>query len=536
MHSCTPTSSTSTQAATVVRILPGDSSLDLMSSTYGTPLSSYEVSTTSSPIPAAAETPNGVTATPREQTPPSTDLINLEDTTTQTNEDEANRLGESPGHSQLATLSGVSLHSSETRPQNPSDGGHVLGLESLTQDHRSEDPSDLLAVPPQVGGGLKSSSGSSNTSLEETDTHTILIQSRSESVEVTEWDVAHSLGLREEDLPTEFSSTLENIGEEEGEREEGEREEGNEGGQKFEQSTGTSGDAITRTSERTQEPVLEDSLNLLTFDTNFPPAQPSSSSATTTDTSAPSGGMDWWSEAFAETQNITEDFDALVEKMEGGTDPDVIPTPAAGALTAASSSHGAGQERKNGGVPGEEEEMTVGISRVFSPSSLKPLHSSTLKAAKSDSSIASPEGSGAKSLDQQPHGQSRSEQSLREAAGDRSKRRGLGLRRLSGQKSQSATSSTESLNSIGGRRKSGVCACLHDFNPTNRQCMACCVTAILSVLRNTTAVPLPGLAVDRWHIHKLSLIWTLLGLNPVSSLARCPSIQGTIWSWDTWSS
>ena len=458
------------QVATVVRVLPGDSNLDLMSSTYGTP-SSYEVANTGSPTPTPAETPNGVTAAPQEQPPPSTDLIYLgdseEDTTPQTSSEDitTGTLGESPGPSQ-PTHTGLSHHSSETVPQTPADSGHVVGLEGQTRDHNGDDPSNLLAVPLQ-GGGLRSSSGSSNTSLEEMDTHTILIQSRSESVEVTEWDVAHSLRLREEELPTDFSSTLENIGEEEGEEkgeeeEEGEDEgeEGKEGEQNCEQSAQTCGDAVARTSERTQEAILEDSLNLLSFDTSFSPAQPSSSSA---EIAAASSSMDWWTEAFAETQNITDDFDALVEKMEGGTNTDATKTPAAGsvqfsgALATASLSDGANQERKYGCEQGEEEKMTVGSSRVFSPSSLKLLHSSTLKAAKSDSSIASPERDGAKSLDQQPHHQSRSEQSLREVADDSSKRRGLGLRRLSGQKSQSATSSTESLNSIGKGGKSGMC-------------------------------------------------------------------------------
>jgi len=453
----------------VVRVLPGDSNLDLMSSTYGTP-SSYEVANTGNPTPTPAETPNGVTAAPQEQPPPSTDLIHLgdseEDTTPQTSSEDitTGTLGESPSPSQ-PTHAGLSPHSSETVPQTPADSSHVVGLEGQTRDHNGDDPSNLLAVPLQ-GGGLRSSSGSSNTSLEEMDTHAILIQSRSESVEVTEWDVAHSLRLREEELPTDFSSTLENIGEEEGEEkgeeeEEGEEEgeEGKEGEQKFEQSAQTVGDAVARTSERTQEAILEDSLNLLTFDTSFPPAQPSSSSA---EIAASSSSMDWWTEAFAETQNITDDFDALVEKMEGGTNTDATKTPAAGseqfsgALATASSSDGANQERKYGREQGEEEKMTVGSSRVFSPSSLKLLHSSALKAAKSDSSIASPERDGAKSLDQQPHHQSRSEQSLREVADDSSKRRGFGLRRLSGQKSQSATSSTESLNSIGKGGKSGV--------------------------------------------------------------------------------
>ena len=478
---CTSTCSwllTIVQGATVVRILPGAPSLEMMSSTYGAP-PSYEATTTNNQSPTIPEIPTDVhvaqeeppTTTDlqsptipeiptdvhvaQEEPPTTTDLISLaseeeeEDATPQANRDDT----ESPRHSQPETTAGPALHSAETGRQSPTvDDSHITSLEGLTW---GGDSADLLAVPPQGDGGLKSNSGSSNTSLEETNFHANVTPSRSDSMEVTEWNVTHSLRLRDEELPAEFTSTLENIGEKEEEEEEEGEEEEKEGERKSAQIGG--GATIAATSEQTQGKILEDSLDRLTFDTTFPTEQPSSSSATITNTAAPSGAMDWWAEAFAETQNITEDFDALVQKMEEGD------TASAGSKSSTDASKQAladlataclspctRHEEQSEGVQGKEERGAAVMD--FSPSSP---HSPTLKAAKSDSSIASPEESSAKSLGQQPHSHSRSEQSLREAAGDSSRGGGgWGLRRLSGQKNQSAASSTESLN---GRRKSGVC-------------------------------------------------------------------------------
>ena len=453
---CTSTCSwllTIVQGATVVRILPGAPSLEMMSSTYGAP-PSYEATTTNNQSPTIPEIPTDVHVA-QEEPPTTTDLISLaseeeeEDATPQANRDDT----ESPRHSQPETTAGPALHSAETGRQSPTvDDSHITSLEGLTW---GGDSADLLAVPPQGDEGLKSNSGSSNTSLEETNFHANVTPSRSDSMEVTEWNVTHSLRLRDEELPAEFTSTLENIGEKEEEEEEEGEEEEKEGERKSAQIGG--GATIAATSEQTQGKILEDSLDRLTFDTTFPTEQPSSSSATITNTAAPSGAMDWWAEAFAETQNITEDFDALVQKMEEGD------TASAGSKSSTDASKQAladlataclspctRHEEQSEGVQGKEERGAAVMD--FPPSSP---HSPTLKAAKSDSSIASPEESSAKSLGQQPHSHSRSEQSLREAAGDSSRRDGgWGLRRLSGQKNQSAASSTESLN---GRRKSGVC-------------------------------------------------------------------------------
>ena len=423
-----------------------------MSSTYGAP-PSYEATTTNNQSPTIPEIPTDVHVA-QEEPPTTTDLISLaneeeeEDATPQANREDT----ESPRHSQPETTAGPALHSGETGHQSPAiDDSHITSLEGLTW---GGDSADLLAVPPQGDGGLKSNSGSSNTSLEETNVLANVTPSRSDSMEVTEWNVAHSLRLREEELPAEFTSTLENIGEKEEEEEEEEEEE-KEGKRMSAQIGG--GATIVTTSEKTQGKLLEDSLDRLTFDTTFPTEQPSSSSATIANTAAPSGAMDWWAEAFAETQNITEDFDALVQKMEEGDTASAgnksstdASKQALADLETACLSPCARHEEQSEGVQRKEERGAAVMD--FSPSSP---HSPTLKAAKSDSSIASPEESSAKSLGQQPHSHSRSEQSLREVAGDSSRGSGgWGLRRLSGQKNQSAASSTESLN---GRRKSGVC-------------------------------------------------------------------------------
>ena len=444
----------------MVRILPGAPSLEMMSSTYGVP-PSYVASTTNNQSPSIPQTPTDITIA-QDEPPTTTDLISLAneedeaDATPQATSEDT-RLSESPRHSQPVP----SLQSDATgRQPQAVDDSHSASLEGLTW---GGDSADLLAVPPQGDGGMKSNSGSSNTSLEETDSHTNVTPSRSESVEVTEWNVTHSLRLREEELPAEYTSTLENIGEkdeEEKEEEEEEKEENKEEEEEQKSAQISSGAAIAATSEQTQGKLLEDSLDRLTFDTTFPNGQPSSSSAAITNTTAPSGDMDWWTEAFAETQNITEDFDALVQRMEeGGTTSAGSKSPAptskqvSADLATACSSQCARHEEQSEGVQGDKERGATVID--LSPSSL---HSPTLKAAKSDSSIASPEESSAKSLGQQPHSHSRSEQSLREAASDTNRGDGgWGLRRLSGQKNPSATSSTESLN---GRRKSGVC-CPH---------------------------------------------------------------------------
>ena len=192
---------------------------------------------------------------------------------------------------------------------------------------------------------------------------------------------------------------------------------------------------------------LEDSLNLLNFDTPLPIFQSKETC----------GASDWWADALAETQNITEDFDALVEKMDEAKTPQTMSQSSASRSQKVpdfptypkSMAATADLEQQLLEIREEEEEGSMaGVMRILSPrvESMRPTAGS-LKPARSEGSLSeSVEGSTTLS---QSQGHSRSEMALGGftiASG--------GSKKPSKLANRSTVSSSESLGSIGKGRKS----------------------------------------------------------------------------------
>ena len=288
------------------------------------------------------------------------------------------------------------------------------------------------------------------------------------SVKITEWGLEHNLSLRDEEgAPTapDYTTTLPDISEEEdrlkslssggGIAHEGQsREDQGRGEADLNDSVSTSGESSSESGSlpagtnslggglvfpqgdaealpgvnadspldaETDVPpkkAPEDSLDLLNFDLNLPPT------AARPNAGASSNGFDWWGEAFAETQNMTDDFDTLVEQLDENS-------PAPGAARA----------------------------RLSAPQSQQPSHGA-LKPAKSDSSIVD----SVKSLGEVT---SSSEQVLTGETGATGHRKSRSLlRRLSDQMNSSPT---ESQGSAGKDRKSSSATNSRSPSPSRRR-------------------------------------------------------------------
>ena len=284
------------------------------------------------------------------------------------------------------------------------------------------------------------------------------VPARADSVEITQWNLEHSLKLRDEEGPPavpEYSTTLPDITEEENRHRSSSHDDdigrGGETGERFggkADSVSTSGesssesgslggglvfppggpetssavnvDPIPLEAEMDTRPknkkTPEDSLDRLNFDLTVPPA------AARPNPAAASNGLDWWGEAFAETQNITDDFDTLVEQLD-------------------------------------ENSPDAAATRARPPASkqLQPPHGGTLKPAKSDSSIVD-------SVKGLAETASSSEQTLGRESSAAGQRKTL-LRRLSDQMNLPAI---DSRGSAGKGRKSASATNSRSPSPRRR--------------------------------------------------------------------
>lgn len=227
------------------------------------------------------------------------------------------------------------------------------------------------------------------------------------SVRVTEWNLAHSLKLRETDTlrPCGISRTVVS---EESESDSDER------GDK-ERSKGD-GESDSSSSKPNSPPCQGISI----------PGQPSSTTLSPVGSQSGRGGgggrvssggegMDWWRDAMAETQNVTDDIDSLVEQLDTETD---------------------GTKRVGGG----ESSGSSGLNKGSSPFPLQSQSSSTAHGGASEkktSTVSSLSSDGVVNLD------------LNDGGRRVSRDRDVGLRMAVGY------SSTDSVNSTGKRSKTG---------------------------------------------------------------------------------
>ena len=182
-----------------------------------------------------------------------------------------------------------------------------------------DETQDLLKLP-EAGGMMSSGAssatgsledlrnvnsvhGSSNVSLDdaELDASVQEVEKNGSEVEigsvrVTEWNVAHSLKLRDTDaLPDGFNKDETS-------------EESDSDQEKRQQLKGTMGEAQSDSSSSKPNSPCEISAGI-------------SNVESTLGNGAEGGGvggagMEWWAEAMAETQNVTDDIDSLVEQLE----------------------------------------------------------------------------------------------------------------------------------------------------------------------------------------------------------------------------
>ena len=342
-----------------------------------------------------------------------------------------------------------------------------------------------LSVSQAVGGSASGGESGEEVSMDEL---SLIPQTRVGSVQITEWGLEHNLKLRDSDSPVEFVSTLISDSQEgdsqrpshtavvstdavtglSSDSEQSSSESSDSSPSDFcsglnltqQLSVGfptcTSGSKSdqppsTTSAEGSKKKTLEDSLDLLNFDTTILPARQNNNGAT--------GGLDWWAEALAETHNITDDFDTLVEKLEedggtlqdahGSTQGDGMQNRTSAGPTSSSRIDTLPQLPENltgsnlgPSVPQKSEEkgMTASVSGVL-PKDNTP-EAGPLKPAKSESSLTAVDDLRVKGL---THTHSGSEQLL-----PTSITRSIAESKLA---SRSAHSSTDSLGSLG--RKSG---------------------------------------------------------------------------------
>lgn len=126
------------------------------------------------------------------------------------------------------------------------------------------------------------------------------------SLRVTEWNLVHSLKLRDSELrPSSFNEEEEEEEkEEEGNSEESESE-SNDKEQKL--SKGTVSDS---SSSKLSSPTYEGSKGISIVGSGVGDGDGERGCV------AVGEGMEWWKEAMAETQNVTDDIDSLVEQLE----------------------------------------------------------------------------------------------------------------------------------------------------------------------------------------------------------------------------
>jgi hypothetical protein len=274
--------------------------------------------------------------------------------------------------------------------------------------HHSESNVSLDNAEMDIGGGGR---GIAAVELERSDGVGGL-EVELGSVRVTEWNVAHSLKLRETDVqPGGIGRTMMS--------EESDSDSDEQGDKKRPKGDGESDSSSSKP--------------------NSPPCQgisvPGQPSSTLSPVGSQSGsgrggggggrvnsggeGMDWWRDAMAETQNVTDDIDSLVEQLDTETD----------------------GTKRAGGVDGSGSSAGLKGSNPF------PLQSQSSSAVhgraaseKKTSTVSSLSSDGVVSLD------------LSDGGRRVSRDRDVGLRMVAGY------SSTDSVNSTGKRSKTGECS------------------------------------------------------------------------------
>ncbi len=342
-----------------------------------------------------------------------------------------------------------------------------------------------LTLPQPISRASTASSvSSSQDNLTDSDLEAALAHpmlTRVGSVQVTEWGLEHVLQLREdEEEDSEQGLTLDIDGEQATKADAHDPNGQAEGvklgrdlrasppiehlhnalsssessGQPTPEKTTVGGDASKKNS-------LEDSLRMLNFDTPLP-LSPSES------TGYGSGGVDWWAQALAETQNVTDNFDALdalVEKLdeaesarEGSMNPSGTPSVSAKLDvdhqsrmkpgTTPTATHETSSER-GPQLSGNKEKEGMALGGVLKIRF--PEVAGALKPARSEGSLSQSLDDSGESLSRS-HTHSSSQQELGGFTIARGSLKTEGSR-FSGQASRSTTSSMESLGSVGKRRK-----------------------------------------------------------------------------------
>ena len=128
------------------------------------------------------------------------------------------------------------------------------------------------------------------------------------SVRVTEWNLAHSLKLRDTDVrPGRMSKTKMS--------EESESDSDEQGDKKRSKGDGQSDSS----SSKPNSPSCQ-GISVPGQSSTLSPVGSQSESGAGGRVSSGGEGMDWWREAMAETQNVTDDIDSLVEQLDTETD------------------------------------------------------------------------------------------------------------------------------------------------------------------------------------------------------------------------
>ena len=128
------------------------------------------------------------------------------------------------------------------------------------------------------------------------------------SVHVTEWNLAHSLKLRDMDIRPGGISKTETSEESESDSDE-------QGDKKRLKDDGQSDSS----SSKPNSPPCQ-GISVPGQSSTFSPVGSQSESGAGGRESSRGEGMEWWREAMAETQNVTDDIDSLVEQLDTETD------------------------------------------------------------------------------------------------------------------------------------------------------------------------------------------------------------------------
>lgn len=219
---------------------------------------------------------------------------------------------EDTGDNKVETQTGIDSKDNTEHPDNSTtvsemSSSHVE-LDSTSDQNVSNTTGgtgDLLTVPEAgttLSSGASSKSGS-NVSLENVELEADISELESaklteESVHITEWNVAHSLKLRDTEFVTEGSLSPQS-----GERNETEKEEEEE-------------EEESESSEDVGSPDENLSIGAMDSGGGIVASREEKEEEKEGNGGSKGEGMSWWTDAMAESQNEIDNLDALVEKCE----------------------------------------------------------------------------------------------------------------------------------------------------------------------------------------------------------------------------